>query len=1041
MSSGTLYIRDSRTDAEYEIPIRRNAISAVDFKRIKAPEIGVNRADQIPGGLRVHDPGLVNTTVVESAISFSDHERGLLLFRGYSLEELWTSDFEEMLHLLVWGSYPAPPQREQLRSKLAAQMLAVPDIVQTAVQSLPNTTPPLALMLTGLSTYLSCIPESIPASTNAHQYRANRENVDNAVLRTVAAYAVVFGIVASHRKSIPFTPPSQDRTYCENLFTMAGLVDPVAGTPDPVKLSCFRRFAMLNADHGMALTVFSALVTASSLTDPVSCVITSVASAWGPLHFGATESAQRALTDIGTEAGIPAFLDEVKQGRKRLFGYGHRSYKGIDPRVRFIQSILQDLPSTRLLKLAEAIERAASGDDYFRSRGLYPNADFYGNFVFTGIGFEVEMIPAAMLAQRIMGIMAHWREYMHTPYTPLQKRLIILTASVASTFSPLSSNIYYPALNALATDLHVTPSQINLTITTYMICQALSPTLTATLSDTSGRKPAYAVCFTIYIASNILLSQCTSYTSLSILRAAQSTGISGTVALSAAVAADIIDPHERGVYMGLTSLGNIIAPSLGPVLGGMITGHYGWRAVFGFLAGTRLAFPNPLTPLRLMTHLPTGLVLLSNGLVFASYYAVTAGIPFQFKRIYGLSDMGVGLVFIPAGVGSLVSAAFNGNVVDWNYRRVKVGYEDAKGNANGNGEGNRGRDGTKRDQEFPVEQARLQIGGPMTLLCALMIFIYGLVLDQHPPLALSLAMIFLVSFSITASYNVMNVLLVDLYYSTPATVMATNNFVRCFLGAASTAFVTPMIERFGNGRTYGMVAALIVGVCCPVLGTIDPLPSGLPILELQYPGTSWVLPGDTLAMSDTHPLPQISTWGLNPNSTYLVLFVDLDVQYGEMSTVILHWYQANMVIHHAKPWLEPGEPGKGPYGKHPAEYIAPQPPPNTHHRYVYLAFEQHEQYTFPDCFGHIFPKTMEARAGFDLHQFVEVTGLQRPAAGNYFFVNNDHAVTGTSSTPAPTPTTTWVRSAPCSQPVIATATTPVDAREHVRGAQRRQIVM
>lgn len=166
---------------------------------------------------------------------------------------------------------------------------------------------------------------------------------------------------------------------------MAGLVDPVAGVPDPVKLSCFRRFAMLNADHGMALTVFSALVTASSLTDPVSCLITSVASAWGPLHFGATESAQRALADIGTEAGIPAFLDEVKQGRKRLFGYGHRSYKRIDPRVRFVQSILHDLPSTRLLKLAEAIECAASADDYFRSRGLYPNADFYGNFVFTGM--------------------------------------------------------------------------------------------------------------------------------------------------------------------------------------------------------------------------------------------------------------------------------------------------------------------------------------------------------------------------------------------------------------------------------------------------------------------------------------------------------------------------------------------------------------------------------------------------------------------------------------------------------------------------------
>lgn len=240
-------------------------------------------------------------------------------------------------------------------------------------------------MLTGLSAYLACLPDSIPASTSAHQYQGSRDNVDHAVLRTVAGYAVVFGIVASHRKKTNFTLPSLEKTYCENLFTMAGLVDLATGVPDAVKLSCFRRFAMLNADHGMALTVFSALVTASSLTDPISCLITSVTSAWGPLHFGATEFGQRALAEIGTVDRIPAFLEQVKCRRKKLFGYGHRCYKGVDPRVRPIQSILKDLPSPRLLKLAEAIEQAASADDYFRSRGLYPNADFYGNFVFTGM--------------------------------------------------------------------------------------------------------------------------------------------------------------------------------------------------------------------------------------------------------------------------------------------------------------------------------------------------------------------------------------------------------------------------------------------------------------------------------------------------------------------------------------------------------------------------------------------------------------------------------------------------------------------------------
>jgi citrate synthase len=207
------------------------------------------------------------------------------------------------------------------------------------------------------------------------------------ILKTTAAYAVVFALVYCHRKGIPWQPASPNQTYYENLFTMSSLLDRTTQRPDPVRLACFRRFAMLNADHGMALSVFSTLITASSLTDPVSCLISAVSAAHGPLHFGATESAQRALREIGDPSRVPAFIEEVKAGKRKLFGYGHRSYKGIDPRVHPIRNILKDLApeSNPLFKIAEAIEMAASRDEYFLSRGLYPNADFYGNFVFTGM--------------------------------------------------------------------------------------------------------------------------------------------------------------------------------------------------------------------------------------------------------------------------------------------------------------------------------------------------------------------------------------------------------------------------------------------------------------------------------------------------------------------------------------------------------------------------------------------------------------------------------------------------------------------------------
>ncbi|PYH69137.1 putative citrate synthase [Aspergillus vadensis CBS 113365] len=1028
MSSGILYVKDSRTDVQYEIPIRRNAVAAVDFKKIKGPGTGADRADQIAGGLRVHDPGLRNTTVVETAISFSDHERSLLLFRGYSLEQLWESDFEDVLHLLVWGSYPTVPQRNNLSHELTGAMLAVSDDVQRTIWSLPGASSPLPLIVAGLSACLASHPDMIPASRDANMYRNNPEDADRAIIRTVGAYAVVFGLVNSHRKGLRFTPPSRGRSYYENLFVMAGLVDSRTGRPDRVKLSCFRRFSILNSDHGMALTVFSALATSSSLTDPISCLITAIGSAWGPLHFGATESAKRTLRDIGQAENIPRYLRDVKQGHVKVFGYGHRSYKGIDPRVPPIQSILKDLDMSadKHFKLAEQIERACSNDAYFNERGLYVNGDFYGHFIFTAIGFDPEIIPAAMLAQRIMGIMAHWREYMLTrgkllrpshiytgeaeerllpkfqqnqatlvaasqpategtpllaeqpakkPYsifTPGQKRLIILTAALASSFSPLSANIYYPALNSIAADLHVTSSQINLTITTYMLCQGLAPAFMGSFADQAGRRPAYILCFAVYITGNIALALQHSYPALLILRAIQSCGSSGTVALASAVAADVITSAERGTYMGITSLGIILAPSVGPLVGGILipatTSTPGHKP-------SRITLPNPLSTLRLLSHCPTGLVLLSNGLLFASYYAVTAGIPSQFKQTYHLNDFAIGLVFVPAGVGSLLSTTFSGLLLDWNYRRLQGQFGSPIFQAHRHG-------------AFPIERARIQICLPLTMLAALSILSYSALMSlATPTLSHALVLIFAISFSITAAYNIMNILIVDLYYSTPATAMAANNLVRCFLGAAATGLVNPAMVRWGNGWTYGLVGGM-VGAVVFTTQIIDPLPHYPQTLHLHYPNTPWIQPGDTLQILDTKPLPILSTQHLPLHQTYTILFLDLDVLYNHTTaTVILHWYQPDLISYPNNSNILLPIP-QMPTRK-PAAYIAPQPPTNSHHRYLYLLYTQPPNYTFPECFEHIFPPTAEARAGFDMKLFADAAGLGTPVAGNWFYVRNE----------------------------------------------------
>lgn len=213
------------------------------------------------------------------------------------------------------------------------------------------------------------------------------QTVDNAIIRAVAVYAVVLGLVSSHRRGVDFRPPSPDKTFNENLLTMTAVLSHPGGCSDAVKVACFRQASVYSADHGLALSVFSALVTASSLTDPISSLIASLAASYGPLHMGASQMVHRMLEEIGSVDNVPAFIAQVKSGRRKLLGYGHRLYKGIDPRMRLISPLLKqlDVASDPLFKIAERLEQVASSDDYFIQRKLYPNPDLYGHFILSAL--------------------------------------------------------------------------------------------------------------------------------------------------------------------------------------------------------------------------------------------------------------------------------------------------------------------------------------------------------------------------------------------------------------------------------------------------------------------------------------------------------------------------------------------------------------------------------------------------------------------------------------------------------------------------------
>lgn len=385
----------------------------------------------------------------------------------------------------------------------------------------------------------------------------------------------------------------------------------------------------------------------------------------------------------------------------------------------------------------------------------------------------------------------------------------------------------------------------------------------AGFSDGAGRRPAYIFCFTVYIAANIGLALQRNYAALLVLRCLQSAGSSGTVALANGVVADLVTSAERGIYIGYTSVPSVFGPMIGPIIGGVIAQEAGWPWIFWFLtifsgvyyilqflflpetcrkvvgdgsippprlnqsltgfiserrrikAGVevdavqqedvrkkyRLKFPNPMATLLIASDKEGGLILFCGGLIVSLLYATITGIPSQFGKIYGFDELQLGLVYLPFGAGSLVSAFTSGKMIDWNYRRhaKRTGFPLTK---------NRYQDLT----EFPIEQARLQIALPLLYLGVCGLIAYGWALDYRTNLSGPLIMLFVFGYGSMAGFQVMQILMIDINPGNAAAATAANNLFRCLLGAGSTAVVVPMIDKMGVGWTYTFASLVWIGL-------------------------------------------------------------------------------------------------------------------------------------------------------------------------------------------------------------------------------------
>jgi multidrug resistance protein len=440
----------------------------------------------------------------------------------------------------------------------------------------------------------------------------------------------------------------------------------------------------------------------------------------------------------------------------------------------------------------------------------------------------------------------------YSVFTSRQKALIVSIVSTAATFSGFASNIYFPAIPYIAANLSVSAELINLTVTSYMIFQGLSPTLWGAFSDLRGRRITYICTFVVFLGACVGLAETTHFYQLLILRCLQSTGSASTVAIGAGVIGDITTREERGGYMGVFQAGILVPLALGPVLGGLFSGTLGWRWIFWFLAiyggaflvvlilflpetlrsvvgngdrpATGLQQPlfayicrfmqhhnsaaaaqerstldnsvkkatlNLLGPLRILFGLEVILVIAFLSIYYTVWQMTIAAMSTLFMRTYGLNEIEIGLTFITNGVGCIAGTLLTGKLLNVDYRRIKKRF-------------------TGNPEEFPLERARLRTIWLWAGLQCASTLVFGWTLDREVHISVPVICTFFLGWAATSIQGVITTYLVDVFPNRGASATAALNLARCLLGAGGTAAVLPLSNRIGVGWAFTMLTGIMV---------------------------------------------------------------------------------------------------------------------------------------------------------------------------------------------------------------------------------------
>jgi len=405
MGTDSITITDNRTGKSYEIPIMYGtfpkygaAIRAADLREIKASE------DDF--GLMTYDPAFMNTASCRSAITHIDGDKGILRHRGYPIEQLAEqSNYLEVAYLVIHGELPTKAQYDEWVHNITFHTM-VHENMKKLMDGFNHDAHPMSMLIGTMAALGTFYPTS--------------KKIGDAEVRKLEIYrllgkAITLGAMTyRHTKGLPYVMPDNDLSYTGNYMNMLWRMAEPRYKPHPVLEKALDVLFILHADHEQNCSANAMRSVGSSHADPYSSVAAATAALYGPLHGGANEQVLRMLRTIGSKAKVPQFIQEVKERKALLMGFGHRVYKNYDPRARIIKRLADQVfeltGKNPLIEIASELERVALEDDFFLKRKLYPNVDFYSGIIYEAIGFPTDYFTVLFAIPRVSGWLAQWQE-------------------------------------------------------------------------------------------------------------------------------------------------------------------------------------------------------------------------------------------------------------------------------------------------------------------------------------------------------------------------------------------------------------------------------------------------------------------------------------------------------------------------------------------------------------------------------------------------------------------------------------------------------